>query len=547
MNLFYLAQSGMNTGQAALSVTGNNMANGMTEGYSRQTLLFGEAGGNTTHYGFFGYGVQVDGVQRAYDSFINNQYRGAVTESYSLDSRYQQVSQIDNMFGDSANNISQGFGSIFESMQKMSADPGNTAARQETYARFDSLRYKFQTNSKTLNGLEKSTNTQINQSVEEINSYAKQLANLNGQIEKIYNQTGSLPSDLLDRRDLLLADLSVQTGIRVNENQKTGRVDVTLTNGLSLVNGDKAYGLETRTSDANPNINEVYYIDASGNSMLLDDRKFTSGKLGGLFIFRNEDLVTARNELDQLALQMANEFNKVNTQGYDQNGKSGGNIYNIPNPVALANRNNTSDSQLDVDYKNISDVSAIDYTLVFKGPGESDWEITASDGRTITPEVGDDGELLFDGIAIKPKGVPAPGDSFLLNPVSGAAAGISMAISEGSEIAASSSKDIDEKSNKENLDALLALKDKPMIGNATFSEAYASMLSSVGNTTSGLKGDRDTSVKVLQEWELQKQSVSGVNMDEELVNMTMYTQYYQANSQILQTAITLFDTILNIR
>lgn len=74
MNLMYLAQSGLSSAQSALNVVGNNMSNAMTTGYSRQHILLGEAGGKTTGYGYFGYGVQVNGVQRAYDAFVNNQY-----------------------------------------------------------------------------------------------------------------------------------------------------------------------------------------------------------------------------------------------------------------------------------------------------------------------------------------------------------------------------------------------------------------------------------------------------------------------------------------
>ncbi|CQH50252.1 flagellar hook-associated protein FlgK [Yersinia frederiksenii] len=547
MNLMYLAQGGLSSAQSALNVVGNNINNALTLGYSRQSIILGEAGGKTTNYGFFGYGVQVNGVHRAYDGFINNQVRGAAAEFQAISSRFQQASQIDDMYGDSTNNISVAFGNIFESMQKMSSDPVNLASRQETYSQFNTISYKFQSDSKTLDGLEKSTNTQIKQSVDDINDCANQIANLNSQIEKIYWQTGNVPADLLDQRDLLLDKLSGQVGIRVNENPTTGRVDVTLTNGLTLVNGDKAYALEATPSPANPNRLEVAYIDASGNAMLLDENKFTEGNLGGLFKFRNEDLVSARNDLNQLALQMANEFNTVNAQGYDLYGNPGGNIFNIADPVALANRNNSSDVALGVSYTNISEVNATDYTLVFKGPDESDWQITTSDGRTITPEIGDDGELIFEGISVMPSGVPEPGDSFLLNPLSGAAAGISVALTDGSQIAASSSSDVEDESNNENLQALLAVKDKRIIGKATFSEAYANMVSSVGSTVSGLKAEGTTSGKVFEQWAYQKQAVSGVDINEEYINMTMFSQYYQANAQVLQAAITIFDTILSIR
>lgn len=544
MNLMFLARSGLSSAQAGLSIVGNNLNNALTPGYSRQTLLLGEAGGKATSYGFFGYGVQIDGVQRAYDGFINNQVRNSNSEFSALGSRYQNVSQIDDMFGDTSNNISKAFGGIFEAMQKMSSNPSGIAERQETYAQFNSISYKFRNDSKTLDGLEKSTNTQISQSVDDINSCAQQLANINSEIDKIYAQTGTLPADLLDQRDLLLDKLSGQVDIRVNENRETGRVDVTLANGLTLVNGDKAYALEARPSPSNPNITEVAYIDASGNALLLDEQKFTGGKLGGLFEFRNNDLVTARNELNQLALQMANEFNTVNALGYDADGNLGGNIFNIPDPVAQANRNNQSDTTLDIAYTNISEVNAIEYSLTFDG---TDWQVKASDGRTITPDTGPNGELLFDGVSVTPNGTPVEGDSFIMNPVSGVAGGITVALDDGNGIAASSSPDTSETSNNENLLLLLAVKDKKMIGNSTFTEAYAGMVSSVGSTVSGLKGDLTTTGKALDQWAFQKQAVSGVDMNEEFINLAMFTQYYQANAQVLQTAVTIFDTILSIR
>lgn len=544
MNLMFLARSGLSSAQAGLSIVGNNLNNALTPGYSRQTLLLGEAGGKATSYGFFGYGVQIDGVQRAYDGFINNQVRNSNSEFSALGSRYQNVSQIDDMFGDTSNNISKAFGGIFEAMQKMSSNPSGIAERQETYAQFNSISYKFRNDSKTLDGLEKSTNTQISQSVDDINSCAQQLANINSEIDKIYAQTGTLPADLLDQRDLLLDKLSGQVDIRVNENRETGRVDVTLANGLTLVNGDKAYALEARPSPSNPNITEVAYIDASGNALLLDEQKFTGGKLGGLFEFRNNDLVTARNELNQLALQMANEFNTVNALGYDADGNPGGDIFNIPDPVAQANRNNQSDTTLDIAYTNISEVNAIEYSLTFDG---TDWQVKASDGRTITPDTGPNGELLFDGVSVTPNGTPVEGDSFIMNPVSGVAGGITVALDDGNGIAASSSPDTSETSNNENLLLLLAVKDKKMIGNSTFTEAYAGMVSSVGSTVSGLKGDLTTTGKALDQWAFQKQAVSGVDMNEEFINLAMFTQYYQANAQVLQTAVTIFDTILSIR
>ncbi|MDR0805349.1 MAG: flagellar hook-associated protein FlgK [Enterobacteriaceae bacterium] len=543
MNLLYLAQSGLSAAQGALNVVGNNLTNAVTPDYSRQNIMLGEAGGKSTNYGFFGYGVRVEDVQRAYDGFISNQVRGATTTFSALQSRYQQASQIDDMLGDSTNNISTSLDNLFKAMESVSKDPVDPAARQGVLGQFNAIANQFRTNSKTLNGLEKSTNTQIKQTVNDINSYTRQLAALNAQIEKVHGQTGGMPADLLDRRDQLMGKLSEQIGIKVSENSATGHVNVSLENGMSLVSGSKSYQLQANVSSANPNKTVVSYIDASGNALRLDEDK-TTGKLGGLFKFRNIDLVDARNRLDQMALQMANTFNEVNAAGYTHSGDAGGDIFSVSKPQAIANTGNTGDAELEVTRDKIPDVRAENYIVTYTSSG---WEVKTSDGRKIQPTVGSNGELAFEGITITPKGNANAGDSFTLNPASGAAESIKVAITDGDQIAASSSPDSDEQSNNENILAMIAIKDAKVVGDMTLTGAYASLVSSVGSSVSAQKGDLTTAEKVYEQWSLQQQSVSGVDINEEYVNLQMFSQYYQANAQVLQTAVSIFDTILSIR
>lgn len=545
MNLFYLAQNGLSAAQSALNVVGNNIANSATAGFCRQNIIMGEAGGQTTNTGFFGYGVKVDDVQRMYDSFLNGQVRGATTEFNTLQGRYQQVSQIDDMLGDDTNNISSTLNKMFEAMEGVSKDPVDPAARQNVLSQFNAIANQFRTNSKTLTGLEKSTNTQINQSVEDINSYTKQLSELNTQIGKIHGQTGEMPSDLLDQRDQLLDKLSSQIGIKVTENKTTGSVDVSLENGMSLVNGGKSCQLNAVPSDKDPSQLTVSYIDSSGNAQPLDESQ-TKGQLGGLFAFRNTDLVSARNQLNQLALQMATKFNQVNAAGFDRNGKKGGDIFSLASPQAVANASNGGSASLDVNLDTPATVQAKDYTLTYDGASAS-WQVKTSDGKTIPPTVGAHGELTFDGMTVTPKGTPNPGDSFTLNPVSGAADSLHVAITDGDEIGASDSADVTQQSDNKNILAMIAIKDETVVGNKTLTGAYAGLVSTIGSSVSTLKGGLDTALKSANQWTAEQQSVSGVNINEEYVNLQMFSQYYQANAQVLKTATSIFDTLLSIR
>ena len=544
MNLMYLARSGLNSAQSALQVVGNNLNNAMTPGYSRQNILLGEAGGHIVANGFFGFGVQTDGVQRACDGFINNQLRDATTHFMAYKSRLEQLTPIDNMLADDSTNFDSSLNAIFSALEKMNDDPAKPALRQGAYQQFQAMAASLNNQSTTLDGLEKNTNQQISQSVTQINDAAKQVAELNQQIDKIYAQTGTLPMNLLDARDNALGALSELTGIKVNENSTTGRVDVILSNGLPLVNGTTTYPLKATVANDNPRQMVVSYIDGAGNELPLDESKISGGKLGGLLQFRDKELVSARNQLNQLSLQMANKFNQVNRQGFDLNGQAGEDIFTISAAQAIANRNNAGDGQLTVSFSDISAIQAQDYTLTFNDP---DWQVETEDGRTITPTVAADGSLEFDGMTIMPAGSPQAGDSFVINPVAGTAGNIRVGLTDGDGIAASSSPDPAEESNNENLKVLLAIRDQAVVGKSTLSEAFASLVSSVGSAMSSLKTQGQTGYQALEAVARQQQAVSGVDLNEEFINMQMFTQYYQANAQVLQTATTVFDTLLAIR
>nr|WP_226867040.1 flagellar hook-associated protein FlgK [Enterobacter hormaechei] len=227
-NLFSLAKSGLSVAQSALSVVGSNLTNGMSDTYSRRSLVIGELGGMTTGNGFYGYGATVTGVDRAYDAFANKQLRGSVSNWASLNGRMEQLSDIDNMLGDESDNVSVSINNLFKSMATLSATPDDGPARSAVFSSLGVLTQRFNDSGKRLTALEKSTNTNIETSVKEINSISDQLAEVNKQLERVQAQNGTPPADLLDQRDALLEKLSEQIGIDVTENSVSGRVDVTL-------------------------------------------------------------------------------------------------------------------------------------------------------------------------------------------------------------------------------------------------------------------------------------------------------------------------------
>ncbi|MFH7906715.1 flagellar hook-associated protein FlgK [Enterobacter cloacae] len=542
-NLFNLARGGLSVAQSALRVTGDNLTNGMSGTYSRRNIIIGELGGRTTTQGFYGFGAQVSGIERAYDAFANNQLRGSLSHYFSLKGRMEQLSDIDNMLADESDNVSVALNDMFKAMATLSGDPADGPARAAVFNSLGTLSNRYNASAKRLTALEKSTNTQIEQSAKDINSYTQQLAELNKQLERAQGN-GTPPADLLDQRDALLEKMSEHIGITVTENQTTGRVDVTLSDGRPLVSGDTAYKLQTSPSDSDPNKTIVSYVDANGTATPLDESSVTKGRLGGLFKFRNEDLTIARQELDQIAFMMAHRMNEQNGAGFDANGNPGGDLFSLPDLKAIANAKNTGTGKLDsitvADYKN---VKSENYTIAFDG---TSWIVTGADGRNVPVRIGASGELVFEGLEIHgPFTGFNAGDTFTLNPMAGAAEGISRKITSGQEFAASDSPT--EAGNNKNLEEMLKIQDEKLIGKNSLSEAYASLVGTIGDRARSVKSEAGSAeTDFISKYET-KQSISGVNMDNERINLDMFMGYYQANAQLLKTATDMFDALLSIR
>ncbi len=138
-------------------------------------------------------------------------------------------------------------------------------------------------------------------------------------------------------------------------------------------------------------------------------------------------------------------------------------------------------------------------------------------------------------------------DSFTVKPVSDVIMNMELSISDESKLAMAAVQNGGESDNRNGQKMLDLQNSKVVGGNKTFNDAYASLVSTVGSTTASLKVSSQTKANVETQLIKQQQTISGVNLDEEYGNLQRYQQYYLANAQVLQTASTLFDAIINIR
>ncbi|EKY3884018.1 flagellar hook-associated protein FlgK [Enterobacter hormaechei] len=544
-SLINSAMSGLSAAQSALNTVSNNISSYNVAGYTRQTTILGASNSTLTGGGWVGNGVYVSGVQREYDAFITNQLRAAQNQSSGLTTRYQQMSKIDDVLSDTTNSLSANLQDFFKSLQTLVSNAEDPAARQTVLGKADGLVNQFKTNDQYLRDQDAQVNTAISTSVDQINNYAKQIANLNDQISRLTGVgAGASPNELLDQRDQLVSELNKIVGVDVTV-QDSGTYNISIANGYTLVQGSNASQLAAVKSSADPARTTIAYVDAAAGNVEISEKQITTGSLGGLLTFRSQDLDQARNTLNQMALAFADAMNTQHQAGFDANGDKGGKLFDFGSPAVLSNGKNTGSASVTATMTDSTKVQATNYKVEYNG---TDWTITRlSDNTSFTAKPDASGNLSFDGLNVKISGSADNKDSFIVKPVNDVIVNMDVAISDESKLAMASAKGSGESDNT-NGQKLLDLQSAKLVGgNKTFNDAYAALVSTVGSTTASLKTSSETKVNVVTQLTKQQQSISGVNLDEEYGNLQRYQQYYLANAQVLQTASTLFDALINIR
>ncbi|RWR01920.1 flagellar hook protein FlgK [[Pantoea] beijingensis] len=543
-SLINSAMSGLNAAQAALSTTSNNISNYNVAGYSRQNIILAQSQSTLNGNSYYGNGVAITGVNREYNEFITSQLRSASAQNSAIGTQYDQISNIDDLLASSSTSLASTLQGFFTNLQNVVSNAQDPSARQTLLGKADGLVNQFQTADRYLRNMDSSINTDIASSVDQINSYASQIAKLNEQIAKLQGAgAGAEPNNLLDQRDQLVNQLNDIVGVTVS--RQDGSVNISLGNGTNLVTGTLSRQLVAMPSSSDPGRTTVGYVDAAAGNVEIPEKTITNGSLGGVLTFRRENLDDARNRLGQLAMAFADSFNVQHKAGVDSNGNPGKDFFNIGGPTTISNSKNVGDATLKVAWSDTSKVQATDYNVSFDG---EKWNVTRlSDNTSVNATVTEAGQSLsFDGLQVDISGTASAKDSFIVKPVASAIVNMGVAITNESQIAAASAAGGE--SDNRNAQKLLDLQHKDVVnGNSTLSEAYASLVSDIGNKTSTLKTANTTQGNVVTQLTNRQQSISGVNLDEEYGDLQRFQQYYLANAQVLQAASTIFDALISIR
>ncbi len=539
MTILSIGQSALAAAQVGLSTTGNNIANAATPGYSRQVVVQGAAMAQNFGFGFLGQGTEISTVKRIYSDYLGMQAQSAQTTKSGLDSYYAQIKQIDNLLADPAAGLSPALQGFFSGIQEMSSNSASMPSRQAALSSAESLASRFQSLAGRFDEIEQGVNSQITSSVNVINSYAKQIAQMNDAIGRTQSANGQPANDLLDQRDQLILDLNKEIRATVVK-QGDGGYNVFIGNGQPLVVGVKAFSLTTAVSPTNPERIEVAYQTATG-PVIVGESSLGGGKLGGLLEFRSKTLEPAQNALGRVAIGLASTFNTQHQAGFDLDGVAGGTFFAVASPVVSANGGNSGTAAIAASISNANALTTSDYRLQFDG---TNYTLTRLSDSFITNPI-TSGQTV-DGVTLSFSGPSAAGDSFLIRPTVNGASGFAVLISDPKLIAAAAVTG----AVGDNRNALLlaALQTANTLGNGTtsYQGAYSQLVSTIGNKTRELDVTSSAAGKLFSEATLSLQSESGVNLDEEATNLLRYQQAYQAAGKVMQIASEMFDVLLSL-
>ncbi len=301
----------------AMNITGHNVANANTPGFSRQRPILATTLPIDFNPGQLGTGVKVTEIQRMRDQFLDLQLREVSSSVGQWEEREKFLEEVETIFNEpSDNSLNNALADFWNSWQDLANDPENMSARVSVREKaqllcntFHRLRFKLRT-------VQDDINHSIKGRVEEINSLAQRIAKLNGQIVRIEIR-GENANDLRDQRDLLIDQLSKIANISTRE-QSDGSVTISIA-GNSLVERVNTVTLEISVrSSTYGTVLDVSY--GKGEQVL----SFTDGELRGLVNLRDEVIPEYLGGLDTFASTLISRVNSQHSVGYGLDGSTTG-------------------------------------------------------------------------------------------------------------------------------------------------------------------------------------------------------------------------------
>ncbi len=560
---FQIGRSALAAYQAAIAITGQNIANVGNPDYARQSARLAAMPGGMTAAGVApGSGVDVTGLERHLDEAVEARLRLALGQRSGAQTVYETLNRVEAMYneltdGDLSSQLSEFFGSL----SNLQTDPAETTARDLVISNADAIIHTLQRQRSGLLGEVNDLNDSAEQVTQTANSLAEQIADLNAKVVTAEARGQGGAGALRDRRDGLLRQLGELLDIQTRE-QDNGIVNVYV-GSEPLVDFNRSRGLKTQTvlEDGLERVT-VRFAD-NGSTVVM-----RSGKLAAIVQARDGHLADQLAQLDQLAAGLIYEVNSVHSSGRGLVGYTQvAGTYAVDDPDAALNSaaaNLSFPVQNGTFFVHVRDQAT---------------------GQTISRmiEVDLDGlngdDTTLNSLAAALNGVPSisasvTGDNRLQI---GASAGFEVSFSEDSShaLAALGVGTFFEGNNAATLAVNSAVRDDPrllatsldgapgdgtnagrmaavgtassaLLGSASVQEFHERLVNGLAVEAAAASTEQAAADAVYSSLLAQREATSGVSLDEEAINLTKYEQSFQGASRFITVLNTLTAEVLNL-
>lgn len=322
-SIFNIATTGINMSRVALEVTGENIANVNTDGYSRQTVLF-KTGPTNNANGFpLGTGVQLAAVQRNHDELLQLQLVKGNSANGESSVKEKYLDQIEPFFNElTTEGLGQSVEDFFNSWQDLSTNAEGFAERQTVISRSQTLVDTFHRMNTNLSDTLVNADSSLDGITRSISDSAKSIASLNEQILQT-ERLGGNANELRDQRDFEVMRLSKKAGVSYAE-QGDGTLTVRLPGGETLVEGNRYAAVTTEDIPAT-GLNRILFTPIGGGAAsdvtsTIGGPDNSLGEIGGTLQVRDEIVPGYLARLDEMANQLVTAVNVQHSAGYGLDG-----------------------------------------------------------------------------------------------------------------------------------------------------------------------------------------------------------------------------------
>jgi flagellar hook-associated protein 1 FlgK len=314
MGGYEIGLSGLQAAQNALNIIGNNIANAATEGYHRQEVDLKPMDEVYLNGVLVGQGVEFEGITRLIDVLLEAEIIRQESSLTQMSRELEALMTMESAFAElTTSALSSSMDEFFNAMQELSTNPKDINLQSLVISGAETLANQLRNLGTIVTNLEDQTYVEAQETIELVNLYASQVADLNERIRD-YEVTGENTSNLLDQRDNLISELSKLVGITTHSRDY---------NVVDIVVGDTAIVIGAHASELEIGLvtngdNFDLGIHPVGGDIYNTD--LTGGRLGGLFSLRNDIIRTVSGNLDTLAQKIINETNKYHVQGVGSSG-----------------------------------------------------------------------------------------------------------------------------------------------------------------------------------------------------------------------------------